>query len=156
MIVSSGFSEQYSESFFPLTAVVEGEQYIGLHNTYLCPLVDDCWYNFELFTRCLTIGATHRQTEKVETATKTATETGTEIETETETETEGEDTGTEDHQLTLPAVKEIEGDEDTDRMAALFAPEGNLLYARIEKSPSSQMAKCQAFDINNYKDLAVL
>lgn len=87
-----------------------------------------CWYHFELFTRCLTIGATHRRTEKVEAATKTATETGTEIETETETETEGEDTDTEDHQLTPPAAKEIEGDEDTDWMAALCAPEGNLHY----------------------------
>lgn len=104
-----------------------------------------CLYYFELFARCLTIGAAHRRTEKVEAATKTATETGTEI--ETETETEGEDTDTEDHQLTPPAAKGTEGDEDTDRMAALCAPEGNsdflhnCEHAHIEKnffSPNGQ------------------
>lgn len=82
---------------------------------------------FELFTRCLTIGATRHRTEKVEAATQTATETGTEIEIETEIETEGEDIDTEDHQLTPQAANETEEDEDTDRMqAALCAPEGNL------------------------------
>lgn len=62
---------------------------------------------------------------------------------EIEIETEGEDTDTEDHQLTPPAVKETEGDEDTDRMAALCAPEGSLHYSPLsvktrdmEKSPS--------------------
>lgn len=82
------------------------------------------WFTFYWSIRCLTIGGTHLRRETAEAATKTATET----ETETEIETEGEDTGTEEHQPSHPAATETEGDEDTDRMEAIYALGGTFLY----------------------------